>query len=150
MDASWGPQFASVNGVIFFGSTGNLTKDSSGLQSLLENRIPKFLVPLRYLIKCFAASMWPGDGLEVYLAIMLVIVATSGLVCVESQFRHPTYLRRIEVNFSFSVRDRSRSGTSSSGIERASVNGPTSVRRIERQNPPVPSAVPRSRARLLT
>ena len=80
VDASWGPQFASVKGVSLDGSTGNLTNDSRGLQSLLENRIPMSLVPLRYFMTCFAASMWPGEGFEVYLAIMLVIVAISGRV----------------------------------------------------------------------
>ena len=68
----------SVKGVILDGSTGNLTKDSSGLESLLENLIPRSLVPLRYLMTCFAASMWPGDGFTLYLAFILVMVAMSG------------------------------------------------------------------------
>ena len=42
----------------------------------------------------------------------------------------------------------SGSGTSSSAIARSRPNGPTAVRRIDRQCPPVPSAAPRSRARL--
>ncbi len=90
MDASWGPQFASVKGVNFDGSTGNLTNDSSDFESLLEKRIPRFLVPLRYLMTCFAASMCPGEGLELYLAIIFVIVAMSGRVWVDNQLRHPT------------------------------------------------------------
>ena len=49
VDASWGPQFASVKGVSFDGSIGNLTNDSRGLQSQLETRILRSLVPLRYL-----------------------------------------------------------------------------------------------------
>ena len=56
-EASWGPQFASVKGVSLEGSMGNLTNDSSDLQSRLENRMPRFLVPLRYLMTCLAASM---------------------------------------------------------------------------------------------
>ena len=99
----------------FDGETGNLTNDSSGLQSLLEKRIPRSFVPLRYLITCLAASMWPGDGFALYLAIMLVIVAMSGRVWVDSQLRDPTYFRRISVSFSFSASGRSRSGTASTG-----------------------------------
>ena len=56
-EASWGPQLASVKGVSFEGSMGNLTKDSSEVESRLENRMPRFLVPLRYLMTCLAASM---------------------------------------------------------------------------------------------
>ena len=97
------------------GETGNFTKDSRGLESLLENLIPRSLVPLRYLMTCFAASIWPGDGLALYLAIMLVIVAISGRVWVDNQFRDPTYLRRICISFSFSANGRSRSGTASTG-----------------------------------
>ncbi len=52
-----------------------MTSDSSGLQSLLENLFPRSLIPLRYFITCFAASMCPGEELELYLEIILVIIA---------------------------------------------------------------------------
>ena len=36
--------------------------------------MPRLLVvPLRYLMTCLAASMWPGDGQWQYCAMMLVM-----------------------------------------------------------------------------
>jgi hypothetical protein len=49
LDWSCGPQFASVKGVVAFGSTGNFTNDSIELFLLLWNAIPRFLVPLSVL-----------------------------------------------------------------------------------------------------
>ena len=56
----------------------------------MENRIPFDLVPFRYLITRFTASMWPFVGMTVYFAIIFVIVDISGLVDIDSQLRHPT------------------------------------------------------------
>jgi len=42
-----------------------------------------------------AESMWPGEHLLLYWAMMLVMVDKSGLVWVESQLRELTYSWRV-------------------------------------------------------
>ena len=49
----------------------------------------RLLVPLRYLNTLFAAVMCCFVGFEQYFANMLVIVAISGLVDMDSQFSDP-------------------------------------------------------------
>lgn len=64
---------------------------------------------------CFAALICPGVALEQYCAIMFVIVAMSGRVCVDSQLREPTCLRRIAECFSVSAWLELSSGMESTG-----------------------------------
>ena len=64
---------------------------------------------------CLAALMCPDVALEQYCAIMFVIVAMSGHVCVESQFREPTYLWRLAECFSVSAWLALSSGIESTG-----------------------------------
>ena len=52
---------------------------------------------------CLAALMCPGVALEQYCAFMFVIVAISRRVCVDSQLREPTCLRRVAECFSVSA-----------------------------------------------
>ena len=52
--------------------------------------MPLFLVPFKYLIAYFAAQMWPGDGLQVCLLRIEVMVARPGLVAPDSQRSEPT------------------------------------------------------------
>ena len=61
LDWSWGPQSASVNGVVDFGQTGKWRKDSRCSLGLLEKVRPRSLVPLIYLMAYFAALRCPGD-----------------------------------------------------------------------------------------
>ena len=58
--------------------------------SRLEKEILYVLEPLRYLRTCLACARCPLDGLDEYLARMLVIGAISGLVDVASQLSDPT------------------------------------------------------------
>ena len=52
---------------------------------------------------CLAALICPGVALEQYCAIVFVIVVISGRVCVDSQLREPTCLRRIAECFPVSA-----------------------------------------------
>ena len=73
---------------------------------------------------CLAALMCPGVALEQYCAIMFVIVAISGRVCVDSQLREPTCLGRVAECFSVSVWFELSSGMESTGWpERYGVRG---------------------------
>ena len=83
-DWSCGPQLASVNGVIFVGSSGNLTKASSLELRPLVNEMPRYLVPFRYRPTCLHASKWAFVAHCVYFDNMFVIVAKSGRVLVAS------------------------------------------------------------------
>jgi len=94
-DWSCGPQLESVRAVRESGSKGNLTKDSSADEDLLENLMPRSAVSMRYRMAYLAESIWPGEHLLLYCAIMLVMVDKSGRVWVESQFREPTYSWRV-------------------------------------------------------
>ena len=58
--------------------------------------MPKIEVPFRYFMTCFAASMWPGEGLHWCLARIDVITDMSGRVPVANQLRDPTNLLRYD------------------------------------------------------
>lgn len=75
------PQFASVNGVIVLGSSGNFT--------LLWNVIPNLLVPFKYRITRLHASRWPEVAQWLYRDNILTAVAMSGIVDVDSHCRDP-------------------------------------------------------------
>ena len=62
-DWSCEPQLASVSGVMIFGSSGNLTKDSIFELFLLENSMPRSAVPFRYRMAYLTESIWPGEQL---------------------------------------------------------------------------------------
>ena len=88
---SWGPQFASQSDVTVGSLIGNLTKDVSEVLGIVVNRMPVSLVPFRYFITYFTWSICDFEGLCVYLARMLVIVAMSGRVEIASHVRQPIY-----------------------------------------------------------
>ena len=95
---SWGPQLASVRAVMRLAGIGNFRKLCRWSLSQLEKDMPKVLDPLRYLRTWFACARCPSEGLDEYLASMLVIGAISGLVDVASQLRDPT------IDWNFCVR----------------------------------------------
>jgi len=59
LDWSWGPQFASVKGVIVLLERGNLKKELRVEFLRLWKEMPRCFVPLRYLRTRLAASRWP-------------------------------------------------------------------------------------------
>jgi hypothetical protein len=68
---------------------GNFTYALIFAVDVVVKRIPLDFVPWRYFITRLIASMWPLAGIIVYLAIMLVMVAMSGRVEIDNQFKHP-------------------------------------------------------------
>ena len=68
---------------------GNLTNDSTLESVIVSKLMPRVLVPLRYLITRLTYRRWDLVAFVVYLASMLVIVAMSGRVDIESQVKQP-------------------------------------------------------------
>ena len=89
-DWSCGPQLASVRDVTWVVGRGNFRNELISALAVVVNSMPCSLVPFKYLMTLFAASICPLEGLRVYFARRLVIVAMSGRVEIESQFRQPT------------------------------------------------------------
>ena len=56
------PQFASHRGSSCDGFTGNLRNADIGIFCSLENDMPRFLVPFKYLITYLTALMCPRVG----------------------------------------------------------------------------------------
>ena len=110
---SWGPQFASQSDVTVGSLIGNLTKDVSEVLGIVVNRMPVSLVPFRYLITYLTWSICDFEGLCVYLARMLVIVAMSGRVEIASHVKHPIYCCIVCCSFRWAWSDR----LEGSGIE---------------------------------
>jgi hypothetical protein len=89
-DWSCGPQFASQSPVMGL-SSGNFTYDSTLCCSLLLKLIPKDLVPFRYRIVRLTWSRCLSVHFSVYFAKMLVTVAISGRVEIDSHVKQPMY-----------------------------------------------------------
>jgi hypothetical protein len=70
---------------------------------------------LRYWRTYFALSMCPGDGQFWYWAIMLVIMAISGLVWVEIQLWEPTIVWSLDSNLIHCIGGMSMFGIESTG-----------------------------------
>lgn len=86
----WMGGFGLVVPKIEVDGKGNLTYVSSwGLGSVVKS-ISFDLVLMRYLMTCLTCVKCPGDGLDVYLARMFVMVLMSRRVDMESHVKHPS------------------------------------------------------------
>ena len=88
-DWSWGPQLASVKGVMDLGLIENLANASNLKLRLLVNSIPRCLVPLRQQPPYLNVSRCPFVALWIYLESIFVMVAISGHVLVANHWKHP-------------------------------------------------------------
>ena len=89
--------------------TGNLINACIFSLDFVEMDVPISVDPLRYLMTYFTSAKYEGVALCRYADKVLVIVTTSGLVAVDSQFNEPSSDLYVSSIFNLTCCGRARS-----------------------------------------